>query len=505
MAISQSRYVLITSGVGGAAAAGRRDLIARMMTTNTKAPTKGVLEFGGGAAAALKNVGIHFGTSSAEYAFASKYFGWVSKDARQADKISFARYTPTATAPQLISTQDAPALSALAAITDGSMKLSMGGVSYELTGLDFSAATSLADVATVLETAIQANTTGGALWTAATVSFSNGSFILTGGAEGSAAIVPAEDAASGTSVKDLIGWSIAANPIVSVGTAAETLTEALDRIANTSNNFGSFTFAESLSADQVSEVASWTSAQNVSYLYSQHCTSSNYSDMYDACKGKNGACLTLGESADNAQFMPMTIGACINYSRPAAATNFMFNQFNAETPTVTTDADADKYDAKKINYLGATQQAGKNIAFYQRGVLQGDISDIGVYWNEMWLKDAFATEFMNLLIALKQLPANADGSNTARGVMGTVIEEAKMNGTIQAGKTLNATQKAYITSLTADEDAWREVQVNGCWLDVKVQEYQNSQSGLTEYKIDYTLIYGKGDSIRKVTGSDVLI
>ena len=505
MAISQSRYVLITSGVGGAAAAGRRDLIARLMTTNTKAPTKGVLEFGGGAAAALKNVGLHFGTSSAEYAFASKYFGWVSKDARQADKISFARYTPTATAPQLISTQDAPSVATFAEITNGSMKLSMGGVSYELTGLDFSSATSLADVATVIETAVQANTAGETLWTSATVSFTNGSFILTGGVNGAAEIVAATDAESGTPIKDLVGWSNAAAPIVSVGCAAETLSEALDRIANTSNNFGSFAFVESLTSDQVAEVATWTNAQNVAFLYSQHCTSSNYSDFQSACNGKNGACLTLGVSDDNAQFMPMAIGACINYSRPAAATNFMFNQFNAEIPTVTDDADADRYDAKKINYLGATQQAGKNIAFYQRGVLQGDISDIGVYWNEMWLKDAFATEFMNLLIALKQLPANADGSNTARGVMGAVIEEAKMNGTIQAGKTLNATQKAYITSLTSDEDAWREVQVNGCYLDVKVQEYQNPQSGLTEYKIDYLLIYGKGDSIRKVTGSDILI
>lgn len=219
----------------------------------------------------------------------------------------------------------------------------------------------------------------------------------------------------------------------------------------------------------------------------------------------NGACLTLGDAGDNAHFMPMAIGACINYSRPAAATNFMFNQFNSETPSVTTDSMADRYDAKKINYLGATQQAGKNIAFYQRGVLQGDISDIGVYWNEMWLKDAFATEFLNLLIALKQLPANADGSNTARGVMGAVIEEAKMNGTVQAGKNLNTTQKAYITSLTSDEDAWREVQANGCYLSVSVEEYQNAQSGLTEYKIDYQFIYGKGDSIRKVTGSDILI
>ena len=286
MAISQSRYVLITSGIGGAAAAGRRELIARLMTTNTKAPTNGVLEFGGGAAAALKNVGIHFGTSSAEYAFATKYFGWVSKDARQADKISFARYTPTATAPQLISTQDAPALASLTAITDGSMKISMGGVSYEATGLDFSSATSLADVATVLQTAIQANTTGGTLWTAATVSFSNGSFILTGGDTGVAAIVPAEDAASGTSIKDLIGWSNATAPIVSDGTAAETLTAALDRIANTSNNFGSFAFVESLTSDQVGEVAAWTNVQNVAFLYSQHCTSLCYNSNATITKAR---------------------------------------------------------------------------------------------------------------------------------------------------------------------------------------------------------------------------
>lgn len=504
MAISQSRYVLITSGVGGAAAAGRRDLMARLMTTNIKAPTNGVLEFAGGAAA-LKNVGIHFGTSSAEYAFAAKYFGFISKDARQADKISFARYTPTATAPQLISTQEIPAVAVFKAITDGSIKLSMGGVSYKLTGLDFSAAESLADVATVIQTAVHANTAGGDLWTAATVSFSNGSFILTGGATGAAEIVAADDAESGTAIKDLVGWSNGAAPVISAGCDAESLTEALDRIANTSNNFGSFAFVESLTTAQVEEIATWTNAQNVAFLYSQHVTKSNYSDLQAVCNGKNGVCLTLGETGDNAHFMPMAIGACINYARPAAATNFMFNQFNAETPSVTTDQMADRYDAKKVNYLGATQQAGKNIAFYQRGVLQGDISDIGVYWNEMWLKDAFATEFLNLLIALKQLPANADGSNTARGVMGAVIEEAKMNGTVQAGKNLNATQKAYITSLTADEDAWREVQANGCYLTVDVQEYQNAQSGLTEYKIDYQFIYGKGDSIRKVTGSDILI
>ena len=504
MAISKTRYVLITSGVGGTAAVARRELIARLMTTNTKVPTNGVLEFGGGASAALKNVGDYFGTTSAEYAFAAKYFGFVAKDIRQPEKISFARYSLTATAPQLISTE-VGALASIQDVTAGSIKISMGGSSYEATGLDFSAATSYDDCSTIIQTAIRGNTAGGTLWTSATVAFTNGAFVLTGGEDGTNEIVPATAAASGTDISGLVGWSIGTNPIVSVGTDEASLTEELDRIANTSDNFGSFDFVESLSADAIAEIATWTHNQNAGFVFSHAVTASNYATVQPVCAGKNGVCLTLENVGDNAEFMPMAIGACIDYTSVGAATNFMFNQFPSETPTVTTDAMADRYDAKKINYLGATQQAGKIVAFYQRGFLQGDIADIGVFWNEMWIKDAISTEMLNLLLAIKQLPANADGSNTARGILVGVTEEAKLNGVFSIGKTLDSTQKAYITSLTGNADAWREVEQNGFYLDVNVDSYINSLNGLTEYAFDYTLIYGKGDSIRKVTGRDVLI
>lgn len=504
MAISKSRYVLITSGVGGASAVARRELIARLMTTNQKAPTNGVLEFGGGASTALKNVGVYFGTTSAEYAFASKYFGFVSKDVKQADKISFARYTLQATSPQLISTENG-SLVELKAISDGSFKLSMGGASYEVKGLNFGTASSLADVASAIQTKIQANTAGGDVWKTATVSYTNGSFILTGGKAGSAEITVATPASTGTDVSGLIGWSIDKNPVVSVGTDAETITQALERIANTSDNFGSFCFVETLTTEQIEQVATWTNAQNVGYVFSQAVSPTNYATIQPVCAGMNGVCLTLDKNLDNAQYMPMSIGACIDYSRPNASTNFMFNQFQGDVASVSTDADADKYDAVKVNYLGATQQAGKNISFYQRGYLQGDIADIGVFWNEMWLKDAISAEMLNMLLALKQLPANADGSNTARGILSGVIGEAKLNGVIQSGKTLDNTQKAYITSLTADENAWREVEQNGYYLTVSVSKKVNSLNGLEEYHFEYTLIYEKGDSIRNVVGSDTLI
>ena len=70
---------------------------------------------------------------------------------------------------------------------------------------------------------------------------------------------------------------------------------------------------------------------------------------------------------------------------------------------------------------------------------------------------------------------------------------------------MTTVQKAYITSLTGDNEAWREVEQNGYYLTVSISSYVNANNGLTEYQVDYQLIYGKGDSIRKVVGSDILI
>ena len=71
MAISQKRYIDITSGVGGTPVAGQRELICRVMTTNSLANTAPVLEF-----TSLDNVATVFATSTDEYKFAAKYFGY---------------------------------------------------------------------------------------------------------------------------------------------------------------------------------------------------------------------------------------------------------------------------------------------------------------------------------------------------------------------------------------------------------------------------------------------
>lgn len=503
MSISQSKYILITSGVGGVAVAGQRELIARLMTNNELAPVGAIMEFGGGADAALANVGSYFGTTSEEYKFAAKYFSFVSKKVRKAKKISFARYTPAAVAPMLISMITIPALSAFTAVTNGSMVINMGGTSFNIVNLDLSGATDLSTVATDIQNAIQANTAGGELWTAATVTFANNRFTLTGGETGATAMAVATSTGTGVDISNLVGWGLASSPVVSDGAEAETLTSALDRIANTSNNFFSFDFIPVLTNDEIAEVSTWTDVQNVKYMFSHAVNMNDYVTVQQEVAGKSGTGLTLDKFTDYANYMPMAVIAAIDYTKPNAAVNMMFQRFDADNASVTDDTLSNTMDALLINYLGETQQAGQPIKFYQRGVLQGSISDMAVFANEAWLKDAFTVEFFNLLLALDQIPANSSGAASARGVMIDVLTLAKTNGVVSIDKPLTSVQKAYITSVTDDPDAWREVQANGYWLYVTVESYQNN--GITEYKIDYVLIYGKGDSIRKVEGSDILI
>ncbi len=134
MPISQSKYVAITSGIGGASAASRKDLGLRIITTNALFPTNLILEFSGGTLAA--DVANYAGSTSIEAQIAAAYAGWVSKQVTSPYKISFLGANLTATAPIIRSTQALSALTSFTAITNGSIVISMGDASYTVSGLD---------------------------------------------------------------------------------------------------------------------------------------------------------------------------------------------------------------------------------------------------------------------------------------------------------------------------------------------------------------------------------
>lgn len=204
--------------------------------------------------------------------------------------------------------------------------------------------------------------------------------------------------------------------------------------------------------------------------------------------------------------IPSMVLAATDYTAPNSAQNYMFQgPFAGLTPLVTTDADANTYDAASVNYYGSTQQAGQSLNFYQTGVLQGTSTsplDMTAYTNEMWLKDAITVQIMNLFLGLSQIPANSQGRGLLLTAIQAPISLALINGSISVNKLLTTTQKSYITSVTNDDAAWYQVQDIGYWLDCQIVP---PVSPATAYTAEYTLVYSKDDVIRLVNGTDILI
>jgi len=148
MAISQNKYINIVSDVGGGETIRQRDLMGRVFTANYLAPVGQVVEFTGGSAVALENIGEYFGVTSDEYAFASKYFQ-PNKKGMSPQKISFGGVSTSDTSAMIIGVRGVK-LADIQAITTGTLSLTVNGELKEYDSINLSSATSLNAVATAL-------------------------------------------------------------------------------------------------------------------------------------------------------------------------------------------------------------------------------------------------------------------------------------------------------------------------------------------------------------------
>lgn len=496
MAIPQTKYVNIISSVGGTSQVSQRDLMGRIFTANPLVPAGAVVEFSGGSANALTAVGNYFGIASEEYKFASKYFGYVSRKGTMAQKISFAPHITTDTSAVLYGAVKSASLADFTSVSNGELNFTADDTVFALSGVDLTAATSLTEVAQVIQTAIDAVV-------ADVVDFvydsTSGRFALSTVATGEGHTLTY---ATGN-LAGLLGMNEGNNgAILSDSAVATSGLQALADSAETSNNFYSFTFLTDISGEEKA-IAEWVQAQNVRYMWSLGVSVSNAGTMSSDLLEYRGIGLTLDAHDEKAEFLPMAVSGAINFNEANASTDFMYQQAGGITASVSSQADADAYDAIRVNYYGSTQQAGNLISFYQNGVLTGDITSMGVYVNEAWLKDAISTNILNLRLSLDSLPANETGLGYVKLAVQEVIEKALFNGVISVGKTLDATQRAYISQITGNSSAWQDIQSVGYWLTAEIKKY--TENDVEKYKVSYLLVYAKGDSINFVDGRDIMI
>ena len=406
MTISFTQYINITSIVGGSSAVQIRRLGGRLYDNNPLIPA-GSLVTVTSAAEALS----YFGSASVEYARAQTYFAFITKSGRKPSALDFARWVDADSPPTIYGARLPQSVSAYTGIADGSFTLTLGADTNTLSGIDFSPASSLSDVAAIIQSFIRAES--GVQWTAATVTWNatRGSFDFVGG-DAVNAVIAVTEGTTGTPIAGLIGWLSGA--ILSNGSLAESITDVLTTSYSANNNFGSFDFIPDLTLDQVTEAAVWTDGMNVRVGYFTRVTTVSDAQTYAAALSEYGGVgLTLSPlSTQFPEQIPMQILAATDYTVENSVQDYMFYQANSITPSVGTDTLKNQLDTLSINYYGVTQQAGRQLAFFQTGVLFGPVtspSDMNVFGNEIWLKDAFGVVLMNLFLGLPEVPANTEG------------------------------------------------------------------------------------------------
>lgn len=220
MAIERFIDVSITKSTPKVSGAGFGTLL---VVTNSDLVTTGtrVIEF-----TTAAGVGTYFGTTSEEYKAALAYFSQSSDNEFQPEKILFGRFVDAASQGVIECGQEP--LSVIAdwqAITDGEFAITIDSGLVEVASLDFSSATSLDDVATVIDTGL--STDGSCIYL-------NGRFVInsdgTAGASSTVSLLdtvgtPAGTDISGTGYLDGDVLKSGSNPggsILSQGQIAET-------------------------------------------------------------------------------------------------------------------------------------------------------------------------------------------------------------------------------------------------------------------------------------------
>lgn len=426
MALSVSRLVRVAINLSPLAAAQRS--FGVLMIAGDSNVISGAERFR--TYTSIEGVAADFGTTAPEYYAAALYFGQVPKP----KTLMIGRWLRVATSgfnEGGILSPSEQALANFTAITNGGFHIAIdGGSPQNITGLDFSAQTTLNGVASVITAAL----------TGATCVWDGSSFKIISNTTGTSSSVGYATTGSGTDISAQLKMTASLAIALVPGYAAETPVQCAAALANASANWYGLMFQASVqpSDSQNLAVSDFIEALDISRIFGVTITNTNVlsalvtNDLASLMKA-GGYKKSFCQYSQNAYAVASMFGRAfsVNFNANRSTITLMYKQEPSVAPEDLTENQATVLKSKRCNVF---VKYVNDTSIIQYGVMSGS-----AYFDEIhgldWLQNAIQTSCYNVLYqSATKVPQTDAGVNQLTNAIGDACEQAVNNGLVAPGQ-----------------------------------------------------------------------
>ena len=412
-------------------------LNAVMLTNDTSIPLGTVYSF-----SSADDVAAWFGAVSTEATLATTYFNGFDNKTQMPGSLNVAQYPVASVAAYLRGgSLAAMSLTALQALSAGTIIVTADGVLKTSTTITPSTFTSYSDAATKITTALSGPT---CTWDAQRLAFK-----ITSATTGASSTMTV---ATGT-LAAALNLTTANGAVLSQGSIAAVPSTFMNNLITLSQNWCSlFTTWEPVDATKLL-FSAWVNGQNDRYLYVAW-DSSSVPQTTNPASSSFGATVdslaydgtyVVWPDATEAAFICGTI-ASIDFSRLNGRIDFAYKTQSGMPATVTDSPSYDNLVANNYNFHAAFASANDRFVCHQPGQIAGRWVWLDPYVNQIYLNAQLQLGLITMMMAVNSLPHNEYRRAMQRSACQPAIKEALNNGSIRAGIELSASQIAIINS-----------------------------------------------------------
>jgi hypothetical protein len=342
-------------------------------------------------------------------------------------------------------------LAAVQTIVSGALACTVNGLLCTSNALNLSGASSLANAASLIQTAFSSAFTGAAL--GATVAWSGlaGGFVIQAAANATITTCAATSITACTGVNAATLGLSSSQATISAGSAVSVPGTFMASLILYTTNWAAFTSCFESSASDKALFASWTSGTGGQFVYAPYdsdstITSTNASttciSRVCATNSYYGTCAIYSDP--NAAAFVLGYVASINWNATAGRAAIAFKSGNNITASISDPTSFANAIANGTNFYGNFATAATTFNFFYNGAISGPFLWLDSYVSAIWLNSALQLALITMFTSFNSIPYNNAGYAIIKAGCQTTLQQAVTNGVINRGVALTATQASQV-------------------------------------------------------------